>query len=297
MSYDGTWHTRGHSSTLGAAFVIQALTGLVIDYVVLSKFCSECEFVGKRLEGEERELWLEAHKTSCDQNHLGSSGSMETEGAKMLWSRSLDGDAAVLDTVTSLDPYPDKVTKEECINHISNRMYKGLERIVKDSDVQAKTTASLSKMSGRGKMTKERMKRWSSYYRKAIVENAPNIENARNAIWAIMFHSLSTPEDPRHRFCNPEWCWFRKAEADGRDPRDLYEESAHDPPLPKDICERLIPLFERLHDSSDIKHKRLSSQYNLEKGTKAQKLWPKDPGDCCGARCDAVLQRYITSLS
>jgi hypothetical protein len=127
-------------------------------------------------------------------------------------------------------------------------MYKGLERIVKDSDAQAKTTASLSKMSGRGKMTKERMKRWSSYYRKAIVENAPNIENARNAIWAIMFHSLSTPEDPRHRFCNPEWGWFRKAEADGRDPRDVYEESAHDPPLPKDICERLIPLFQRLSD-------------------------------------------------
>lgn len=39
VSYDGTWQKRGHTSLNGAAFMIETLTGLVIDFEVLSKYC------------------------------------------------------------------------------------------------------------------------------------------------------------------------------------------------------------------------------------------------------------------
>ena len=40
--FDGTWHTRGHNSSIGAAVIIDARSGLVIDYEILSKKCIEC---------------------------------------------------------------------------------------------------------------------------------------------------------------------------------------------------------------------------------------------------------------
>ncbi|GFW81934.1 uncharacterized protein TNCV_2886081 [Trichonephila clavipes] len=42
VSYDGTWQKRGHSSLYGIGIVINILTGLIIDYEILSKYCPEC---------------------------------------------------------------------------------------------------------------------------------------------------------------------------------------------------------------------------------------------------------------
>ena len=44
-----------------------------------------------------------------------------------------DGDAAVIELVNAIDPYHGvTVVKEECINHVAKRIYKGLERVVRD---------------------------------------------------------------------------------------------------------------------------------------------------------------------
>eukprot|EP00795_Rhopilema_esculentum_P011853 gene11853-2397_t len=42
VSYDGTLQKRDHSSHNGAAVFIEILTGLPIDYEVLSKFSHQC---------------------------------------------------------------------------------------------------------------------------------------------------------------------------------------------------------------------------------------------------------------
>jgi len=42
VSYDGTWHTRGHRSLYGIGVVVQITTGLVVDYEILSKYCHMC---------------------------------------------------------------------------------------------------------------------------------------------------------------------------------------------------------------------------------------------------------------
>lgn len=43
ICFDGTWHTRGHSSRLGVATVIELFSRYVLDYLVLSNFCLGCK--------------------------------------------------------------------------------------------------------------------------------------------------------------------------------------------------------------------------------------------------------------
>ena len=74
VSYDGTWKTCGFQSPIGVGFVIEKLTGLVLDYAVLSRYCVECEMVGKKLSGEELETWKQLHADTCSINHTGSVG-------------------------------------------------------------------------------------------------------------------------------------------------------------------------------------------------------------------------------
>ena len=39
VSFDGSWHKRGHTSKHGVALVIEASTRLVVDYHVMSTYC------------------------------------------------------------------------------------------------------------------------------------------------------------------------------------------------------------------------------------------------------------------
>ena len=111
------------------------------------------------------------------------------------------------------------------------------------SAVKAATLPTTT-LSGKGRLTRDRMKKWSSYYRKAIVENATDA--AHHAVWAIFFHSLSTLDDPHHSFCSDTWCYWLQAQLEGVDPAIKLKQMKHDTPLPRDVSERLIPLFEHL---------------------------------------------------
>ena len=190
---------------------------------MLSRYCVECELVGK--SGEELETWKQLHADTCSINH---SGSMETEAAKVMWARSVellnaedtsllgDGDAAVLSALNTLHPYGAdvEIVKHECINHISKRMYRGLEKVVKD----AKSAVGCG-LGRNGKLTQVRMK-WSQYYRNAVIKHAPNVAKTSDAIWVIYQHSMSTEDDPQHDNCDVDWCWWQQAMAAGVDPEE-----------------------------------------------------------------------------
>ncbi|GFV25174.1 uncharacterized protein TNCV_1151781 [Trichonephila clavipes] len=88
--FDGSWLTRGHTSLIGIACIIDILTGYVIDFEVMYKVWRNCS-VAKRELGEssaEYDIWLKGHRKDCDINHSGSSTSMEMEAALILWERS-----------------------------------------------------------------------------------------------------------------------------------------------------------------------------------------------------------------
>ncbi|GBO01333.1 hypothetical protein AVEN_121834-1 [Araneus ventricosus] len=90
VSFYDTWFTRGHASQIGVGCVIDILTGYVIDYEVMSKHSTDCEYAKTVLGGKSAEylIWFDSHKTSCSINNTGTSGTMERAAAYKLWYRS-----------------------------------------------------------------------------------------------------------------------------------------------------------------------------------------------------------------
>ena len=108
VSFDGSWQKRGFTSHNGIAAVIDLLTGLPIDFEVLSNFCIKC----KAVEGQQEDLeWKKRNEPNCPKNFEGTAGAMEVACAKKLWSRSIekhnfryatilsDGDSKAFDAV------------------------------------------------------------------------------------------------------------------------------------------------------------------------------------------------------
>ena len=71
VSFDGTWHTRGHTSLLGAGAVIDMHTGLIVDYTTNSKICVQCKqhetaLSKKKITEEEYDEWKVNHREQCE---------------------------------------------------------------------------------------------------------------------------------------------------------------------------------------------------------------------------------------
>ena len=225
VSFDGSWHKRGHTSNYGFGAVIDVLTGLVVDYEVLSKYYGACTWNGTVL-GKESAAFLESKEnhTDCCVNYTGSSNAMEVEMAKRLWSRSeqkglhytgflTDGDSKAYNSVVEMRPYGDTPTeKEECINHAQKRMGTALIEKSQEKGLGGK---------GRGKLTPKIAKYLQYKYRLAILSNIPDLEAMRKAVFATLFHLMSTDKSPHHNRCptgQDSWCFFNKAIARNEKP-------------------------------------------------------------------------------
>ena len=125
-----------------------------------------------------------------------------------------DGDSTAFKAVTDLAPYgPDlKIEKLECINHVDKRMGKALRKLSEEKRLGG---------NGKGKLTKAKCKNLQNYYRGAIISNIPNINKMRCAVWASLFHSMSTDDAPQHERCpkgNDSWCFHQVALANHETP-------------------------------------------------------------------------------
>ena len=119
VSFDGSWHTRGHNSKYGFVSVIEITTGHVVDYEILCRYCQNCTSYQNKygVDSEQYKEWYQTHTQSCPINYIGSSNAMEMEGAKRIWSRSVeknnmryvrmlgDGDSKAYKAVLELNPY------------------------------------------------------------------------------------------------------------------------------------------------------------------------------------------------
>ena len=124
VSYDGSWHKRGYTSMYKVAVVNDVYTGLVVDYVVLSKFCLAC---------------------TCKKTELGTGSqrvpglALKPQAACRLWRlqrRALhwflrDGDSKAYNAVVKLYVYDMPIVKEECINDVHKRMGTALRNLTK----------------------------------------------------------------------------------------------------------------------------------------------------------------------
>ena len=252
VSYDGSWHKRGHSSHTGIGVVIDLLTGLPIDYEVLSNFCLQCQLAPSS-EDENLHDWLQKHSEHCSKNYAGSANSMELECARRIWERSeqkhklryttilSDGDSKTYDNLLQKKVYGDaiQINKEECVNHVAKRMGTALNNLVAQSKAQKIT------ISGRGKLTKDKIIKIQNYYGRAIKDNASDVPLMKKRIFAILYHLSSTDEMPKHVHCPPGeklWCFWQRALAKGESPSKHKDHET----LPPEIGTKMVPIFQRL---------------------------------------------------
>ena len=86
VSVDGSWQKRyGFNSLLGMIFIISIDTGCVLDFITKSLFCHVC-----KENPNASESWKDEHKKDCMINHEDSSGAMEKEAAKEMYTRSIE---------------------------------------------------------------------------------------------------------------------------------------------------------------------------------------------------------------
>lgn len=67
VSYDDTWMTRGYKSIYGVGCVVEVITGLVLDFGILSLYCHGCASASAcygRTHTRELEEWKAGH-TDC----------------------------------------------------------------------------------------------------------------------------------------------------------------------------------------------------------------------------------------
>ena len=147
VSFDGTWQNQGHTLMHGVAAVIDVMTGLVVDYEVLSMYCHSCSCKKAEFGADSPAFtaWYAEHRSDCSVNYHGSSNAMEVEAAKRLWERSVRnyglmytwmlgvGDSKAYQAVVEMEPYgPDSpIVLEECVNHAHKRMGTALLKLAK----------------------------------------------------------------------------------------------------------------------------------------------------------------------
>ncbi|GFW37255.1 uncharacterized protein TNCV_5021531 [Trichonephila clavipes] len=265
VSFDGTWLTRGHTSQIGIGCVVDNLTGYVIDYEIMSKYCPTCISAKNEL-GEttaEFDVWYSGHKNSCQINHVGTSVAIEMKAAAKIWSQSeacgfryttllSDCDAKTHKFLNSLKIYgPDvEILKEECINHVNKRLGTSLRNLVKDWRAKGITLGGKSY----GSLKETTIKKLTQYYQKAILENKGDIQGMKKSIYATLYHSISTDKNPMHMKCPPgkdSWCFFRRALAKGEKPAP-HKFNIRTPINP-DYLTKIVPIYQRLASDSFLK--------------------------------------------
>ncbi|XP_028419014.1 uncharacterized protein LOC114544628 [Dendronephthya gigantea] len=235
---------------------------------------------------EEFEEWEIEHVFSgeCDINFGGSSPAMEMEGAKVLWSRSLDlyniryrwmvsdGDSKAHSAVEEV--YDEiKVEKLDCVGHVQKRMGKNL------LNLKATTKGKLADgktIGGRGRLTEEKIKKIQRYYGLAIRQNTLSTPNPtdqevsvavyamKKNIIAILHHSVQS-NDPKkqHRFCptgQNSWCKWQQDQALGT---SMYN---GDDCLPEVLFDLLKPIFLTLSDSKLLERCRVMQRLAIPAG-------------------------------
>ncbi|CAL1287631.1 unnamed protein product [Larinioides sclopetarius] len=257
VSYDGTWQKRGFTSNLGVGCVIDMLTGIVVDFEILSKYCHECVIAERDLKKNSVEfhIWFDGHKDDCEKNFHGSSGSMELHAAEIMWKRSIkecgfrytkilcDGDSKTFLHLNEEKVYgPEEIQKEECINHISKRLGTALRNKVKEWKVKKVTLGGKKP----GSLKETTITKLQNYYRKAVKDNAPNVTEMKSSIFASLYHCMSTDSKPQHSKCPvgaSSWCFFQRAIAQGEKPKSHKKMKTI---LSELVVEKILPVYQRL---------------------------------------------------
>ncbi|GFU24259.1 uncharacterized protein TNCV_3395831 [Trichonephila clavipes] len=136
-----------------------------------------------------------------------------------------------------------KIKIEDCINHVSKRLGTSLRKAVKEWRARGVSLGGKS----RGSLKEETIKKLSQYYQNAIHWNKGDVEAMKTAIYATLFHSISTDQKPQHFKCptgKDSWCFFQAALARGEVPCPHVKHVKS--PLKETHLAKIMPIYQRL---------------------------------------------------
>ena len=249
--FDGTWRKRGHSSLQGVVTAISAETGKCLDYEALNKVCFGCARWSKQESSAAKDNWFASHR--CAVNFIGSASAMEPEGVKRIYNRSEDsrklqytgyigdGDSKSFSSIKASRPYAGKdITKYECVGHVQKRMGTALRKLKAQKGKQKLRDGRT--IGGIGRLTNGRIDKLQVYYGLAIRRHKFDVDGMKKEVWAGLYHSASSDENPQHQNCPKgpnSWCKYNLALLESKPFK-------HPSPLPSAIADELISIYQRL---------------------------------------------------
>ena len=109
----------------------------MLDYGFASKICLQCSQKKEQVaeDSDEFRTWYASHSVNCTENHAGSTGAMEKDIARHLWTNSLasnlrykymvcDGDSKAYNSVWDVYGWCEDCSKWERMNKKSNEYKK-----------------------------------------------------------------------------------------------------------------------------------------------------------------------------
>lgn len=247
--FDGTWKTRGHNSNTAVGCIIELYTGLVLDHVVLSRYCHGCQGAPDPSDDGYSD-WAVNHK--CLKNIDCNAGPMEVEAAPILFWHSLDKNGLRYNTIPShgdsrtfhalneesVYGYID-IEKKDCLNH--KRMGTALHTLQEKAQGES--------LGGKGRLTQDKIKKIANYYGYALRSHTHDVPAMQKVVKAILLHMSSMDDSPDHSHCPggaSSWCCYNRAVASNEKP------PPHKNPLPASVRTTLEPVFARLGDHAPL---------------------------------------------
>ncbi|GFU34522.1 uncharacterized protein TNCV_1992591 [Trichonephila clavipes] len=139
-----------------------------------------------------------------------------------------------------------QIKKEECINHVSKRLGTALRQTVKDGRVKGVTLGGKKRSS----LKEETIKKLTRYYTNAIRKNKGDVEAMKTAIYATLFHCMSTDQKPQHKKCSSgidAWCFYKSSLARGKKPG--FHKDWLKTPINEEYLPKFLPIYQKLASS------------------------------------------------
>ena len=250
VSVDGTWQRRGFTPLNGVLVVMSIDSGKIVDIEPMSRYCRECAIHTRRLQDKPEELanWKIHHKEHCKLTHDGTARSMELEGAKRIFGRSIDkhnarytgfygdGDSKAYTEVKDIYGKV-SVTKFECIGHYQKRVGTRLRKLTK-------------RVKGLRALNDGMIDKLHNFFGIALRENVTTVKAMSDAILASFFHIASSKGKTFHTYCeksSTSWCQYQRNIVNGT---NLHVEG---PCLPNNVIYHVKSIYQNLTKPEDLK--------------------------------------------
>ena len=274
ISCDGTWQKRGFTSLNGAVACLSMKTGRVIDVESMSRYCKVCVTNEKFKVTDPLKYETLMANHACKLNYQGSAPSMEMEGAKRIFNRSIakynlqytkffgDGDSKSFPSIENC--YEGiKVIKQECIGHVQKRVGNRLRKLKK----------TVKGLGGQGQLTDRMIDRLQNYYGIAIRSNSGELKQMQDAVFAVLFHCASSKSQNFHNYCpqgKSSWCVYQRDKANGTN------NYVPGPGLSMNVIKHVKPIFKDL-GNAELLSKCLHGQTQNQNESFNAMIWKRIP--------------------